>query len=64
MPWPQYFYGQGWKNKFGTQLGITSIPRMWWVNKLGIVVDTDGHSDLETKVEKLLAEQAATSSRQ
>ncbi len=56
MPWPQYFDGQGWKNKFGTQFGITSIPRMWLVNKQGMVVDTDGRTDLETKVEKLLAE--------
>ena len=56
MPWPQYFDGQGWKNKFGTQFGITSIPRMWLVNKQGMVVDTDGRTGLETKVEKLLAE--------
>lgn len=56
MPWPQYFDGQGWKNKFGTLFGITSIPRMWLVNKQGMVVDTDGRTDLETKVEKLLAE--------
>jgi hypothetical protein len=29
---------------------------MWLVNKQGMVVDTDGRTDLETKVEKLLAE--------
>ena len=56
MPWPQYFDGQGWKNKFGQQFGINSIPRMWLVNKQGMVVDTNGRDDLEAKVEKLLAE--------
>lgn len=56
MPWPQYFDGQGWKNKFGTEFGITSISRMWLVNKQGMVVDTDGRDDLEAKIEKLLAE--------
>lgn len=56
MPWPQYFDGEGWKNKFGTQFGIDSIPRMWLVDKKGMVVDTNGRADLEKKVEKLLAE--------
>ena len=56
MPWPQYFDGEGWKNKFGTQYGIDSIPRMWLVDKKGMVVDTNARQDLEKKVEKLLAE--------
>lgn len=56
MPWAQYFDGEGWSNKFGKQFGITSIPRMWLINKKGMVVDTNGREDLEKKVEKLLAE--------
>ncbi len=56
MPWSQYFDGEGWGNKFGKQFGITSIPRMWLINKKGMVVDTNGRDDLEKKVEKLLAE--------
>lgn len=56
MPWPQYFDGQGWKNKFGQQFGINSIPRMWLVDKKGMVVDTNGRENLAAKVEKLLAE--------
>lgn len=56
MPWPQYFDGKGWKNKFGQQYGIDSIPRMWLVNKKGMVVDTEAREDLAAKVEKLLAE--------
>lgn len=56
MTWPQYFDGEGWKNKFGQQFGISSIPTMWLVDKKGMVVDTRGREDLEKKVEKLLAE--------
>ena len=56
MPWPQFFDGGGWKNKFGQQFGINSIPAMWLVDKKGMVVDFNGREDLEKKVEKLLAE--------
>ena len=56
MKWAQYFDGEGWKNQFGQKFGINSIPRMWLVDKKGMVVDTNGRADLEAKVEKLLAE--------
>jgi thiol-disulfide isomerase/thioredoxin len=56
MTWPQYFDGKGWKNDYGQKFGINSIPRMWLVNKKGMVADTNGREDLEGKVEKLLAE--------
>lgn len=56
MAWPQYFDGKGWKNEFGQKFGINSIPRMWLVNKKGLVVDTNAREGLEAKVEKLLAE--------
>jgi thiol-disulfide isomerase/thioredoxin len=56
MKWPQFFDGKGWKNELGQKFGINSIPRMWLVNKKGMVVDTNGREDLESKVEKLLAE--------
>ncbi len=56
MAWPQYFDGEGWKNKFGTQFGIQGIPTMWLVDKAGKVRDLNGREDLEGKVEKLLAE--------
>ncbi len=56
MKWAQFFDGKGWQNQFGQKFGINSIPRMWLVNKKGMVVDTNGREDLESKVEKLLAE--------
>jgi thiol-disulfide isomerase/thioredoxin len=56
MPWPQYFDGKTWENEFGQKYGINSIPRMWLVNKKGMVVDTSARENLAEKVEKLLAE--------
>jgi thiol-disulfide isomerase/thioredoxin len=56
MPWVQFFDGKGWQNEFGKKYGIDSIPRMWLVNKKGMVVDTNGREDLAGKVAKLLAE--------
>ena len=55
MPWPQYFDGQGWKNKISTRYGIRSIPAMWLVDKEGNLVDKNARSGLESKVEKLLS---------
>lgn len=56
MPWPQYFDGQGWKNKISKSYGIRSIPAMWLVNKEGVLVDKKARSGLEGKVEDLLAQ--------
>jgi thiol-disulfide isomerase/thioredoxin len=56
MTWPQYFDGEGWKNKFGQEFGINSIPAMWLVDKKGVLRDINGRDDLEKKVEKYLAE--------
>lgn len=54
MTWPQYFDGKGWGNELGKRFGITSIPRMWLVNKEGLLVDLNGREDLEKKVADLL----------
>ena len=56
MAWPQYFDGQGWKNKFGKEFGIRGIPAMWLVDRQGKVRDLNARGDLAAKVEKLLAE--------
>lgn len=56
MPWPQYFDGAVWDNKFGVQYAIESIPTMWLVDKKGDLDDADARGDLSGRVEKLLAE--------
>jgi thiol-disulfide isomerase/thioredoxin len=56
MTWPQYFDGEGWKNKFAQKFGINAIPAMWLVDKKGNLVDMEGRDDLRSKVEKLLAQ--------
>jgi thiol-disulfide isomerase/thioredoxin len=55
MPWPQFFDGQGWQNKFGQYYAIGSIPAMWLLDRNGNVVDTEARGDLAGKVERLLA---------
>ena len=56
MPWPQYFDGAGWGNKFGKQFGINGIPTMWLVDKKGVLREMHARDRLEGKVEELLAE--------
>jgi len=56
MPWPQYFDGKFWQNKFGQEFAIHSIPTMWLVDKKGNLRDLNARGDVEAKVEKLLAE--------
>ena len=56
MRWPQYFDGEGWRNKFGQEFGIESIPTMWLVDKKGILRDQNARGELEEKAGKLLAE--------
>jgi thiol-disulfide isomerase/thioredoxin len=56
LPWPQYFDGQTWQNKFGVQYAIESIPTMWLVDKKGDLSDSNARDDLQGRVEKLLAE--------
>ena len=56
MPWPQYFDGLGWQNKFAQEFGIHGIPAMWLVDKQGRLRDTDARADLDAKIAKLLAE--------
>ena len=55
MPWPQYFDGEGWGNKYAQEFGITGIPAMWLVDRDGKLVDQEGREDLAGKVERLLA---------
>lgn len=56
MPWPQFFDGEGFGNKFGQQYGINGIPTMWLVDKQGNLREMNARDGLEAKVEKLLAE--------
>jgi hypothetical protein len=42
--------------QFGVQFGIRDIPTMWLVDKKGILRETDASANLQSKVEKLLAE--------
>jgi thiol-disulfide isomerase/thioredoxin len=56
MAWPQYFDGKGWSNELGREFGINSIPAMWLIDKKGVLRELNARANLESKVEKLLAE--------
>lgn len=56
LPWPQYCDTKGWKNDVNSRFGITGLPTMWLIDKEGKLSDTNAQTDLEPKVEKLLAQ--------
>lgn len=61
VPWPQFFDGQGCKNRFGRELGIQSLPTLWLVDRQGLLRDLNARSALEDKVRRLLAEPSDSS---
>ena len=56
MPWPQYYDGQGWGNKFALEYSVTGIPAVWLVDKKGILRTMEARQNLEEKIKELLAE--------
>ena len=56
MPWPQYFDGEVWGNKYAKQYGIHGIPAMWMVDKKGRLRYLHARDGLEEKAKTLLAE--------
>jgi thiol-disulfide isomerase/thioredoxin len=56
IPWPQYFDGQGWENKYATKYGVRAIPEMWLINQRGEVVSTDISAEqLEQRIQQLMS---------
>ncbi len=41
MTWPQYFDGQGWKNKLAAKYGVNSIPATILLDKEGKIIGRD-----------------------
>jgi thiol-disulfide isomerase/thioredoxin len=56
ITWPQYFDGKGVDNDISSASGIRAIPRLWLVNKNGILVNIDAGKNIEAEIGKLLAE--------
>ncbi len=57
MPWPQLFDEKtpGW-HPLATSYGVLSIPRMFLIDKKGIVRTVDGRENMEALIPQLLAE--------
>lgn len=56
IPWPQYFDGLGWKNKYGQQYGISALPTLWLIDKQGRLASNNARGNLVPLVEQLLAQ--------
>jgi len=56
MPWPQYFDGKGWGNKFSLEYNVSSIPQLWLVDKKGILRTMEARENLEEKIKELIEE--------
>jgi thiol-disulfide isomerase/thioredoxin len=41
IPWPQYFDGKEWENRFVRLYGIKTIPTMWLIDRDGKLADMD-----------------------
>jgi thiol-disulfide isomerase/thioredoxin len=57
MPWPQFFDGRGWGNKFAIEYNITAVPTMWLVDKTGKLRTMKARENLEEQIKDLLAEE-------
>jgi peroxiredoxin len=56
MEWPQYFDGEGWKNKLAAKYGVTSIPATYLLGRDGKIIGKDLRGDdLEKAVVAALA---------
>jgi thiol-disulfide isomerase/thioredoxin len=58
MPWPQYFDGKGWGNKFALEYNVTSIPSVWLVDKKGVLRTMNAREDLEKQIVDMLSEES------
>lgn len=56
MTWPQFHDPAGREAKVFEEMGINKFPTMWLVDRKGILRELEAESDLQKKVEALLAE--------
>jgi thiol-disulfide isomerase/thioredoxin len=55
LPWPQYYDGKGWANKWASAFAINSIPAAWLIDQNGRVVDKNARGEqLESEVKRML----------
>jgi thiol-disulfide isomerase/thioredoxin len=55
MPWPQFFDGNGWRNKLAVQYQVSAIPRTYLLDGTGKIIGVNLHgADLPAAVAKAL----------
>ncbi len=55
LPWPNYFDGKGWQNKFARQFSIASLPTILLIDANGYVVFAGPRFGPETSLEQEVA---------
>ena len=56
IPWPVSMVDKGWMNEFVMACGVNAIPDYWLIDRKGVTRETMADSNLEKKIELLLAE--------
>jgi len=59
LPWPSYFDGRGWQNKYSLQYGVFTVPAMWVVDRRGDLQSVDARKKMEEVVTKFLDEKSS-----
>lgn len=58
LVWPQHYDTENEQNRFGAQFGVSTTPTFWLVDRKGNLRDLNARADMDTKIAKLLAEEA------
>lgn len=56
LAWPNQCDGKGLETKLAVDCGVTAVPCYWLVDRSGILREMDARSDLEKKIQFLIAE--------
>lgn len=59
LPWPVFFDGKGWGNRFAERYGVHAIPLVWLVDRQGMLRSVNVRGELPERVEALIREGAA-----
>jgi thiol-disulfide isomerase/thioredoxin len=55
LPWPQYFDGKGWENRFALRYGVFTLPTMWIVDREGNLRDSNANLWFDRELRTLVS---------
>jgi hypothetical protein len=54
IKWPQFYQGNGWESEFSQSWGINAIPALFVIDAEGNLHSTEGRSQLDSVIAKLI----------